>query len=81
MVFLNSKNIVSTRPYKKLDDKKYDLFKVKTLIGSLYRLDLFKTMRIYNVFYANLLTLMITNPLLGQKNLPLESTIVNDIEE
>ena len=81
MVFLSSKNIISTRSYKKLDDKKYGLFKVKALIGSLYRLDLPKTMRIYDVFHANLPTLVVTNPLLGQKNPSLELTMVDGIEE
>ena len=81
MIFLSSKNIISTRPSKKLNDKRYNSFKIKALIDLLYRLELLKTIRIYNVFYTKLLTLVITNPLLGQKNPLLELTIVNDIEE
>ena len=81
MVFLSSKNIISTRPSKKLDDKRYNPFKIKALVDSLYRLDLPKTMRIHNVFHTKLLTLTATNPLPGQKNPPPESTMVNGIEE
>ena len=81
MVFLSSKNIISTRSSKKLDDKRYNSFKIKALVGLLYRLELPKTIRIYNVFYIKLLTLAITNSLLGQKNFLSKPTMVNDIEE
>ena len=81
LVFLSSKNIISTRPSKKLNDKRYSPFKIKALIGLLYRLELPKTIRIHNVFHTKLLTLAVTNPLLGQKNPPPKPTMVNDIEE
>ena len=81
MVFLSSKNIISTRPSKKLNDKRYSPFKIKALIDLLYRLELPKTIRIYNVFYTKLLTLIVIDPLLGQKNPLSKPTIINDIEE
>ena len=63
MVFLNSKNIKTKRSYKKLDNKKFSPFKVITKIDYFYRLELPITIRIFNVFYFKLLTLIITNPL------------------
>ncbi len=69
-VFLSSKNFTSTHPCKKLDDKKHGPFKIKALVGSSYRLDLPKAMRIHDVLHAKLLSLATTDPLLGQKNSP-----------
>ena len=63
MVFLNSKNIKIKRPYKKLNNKKFDSFKVIAKVGYFYRLELPLTIRIFNIFYIKLLTLTITNPL------------------
>ena len=65
MVFLNSKNIKTKRPYKKLDNKKFNSFKVIAKIDYFYRLELSIIIRIFNVFYFKLLTLIITNPLLS----------------
>ena len=63
MVFLNSKNIKTKRPYKKLDNKKFKSFKVIAKIGYFYRLELPIIIRIFNVFYFKLLILIIINPL------------------
>ena len=62
-MFLSSKNIKTKRLYKKLDDKKYSLFKIKNLIEFLYRLKLLSIIRIYDVFHLKLLSSTITNPL------------------
>ena len=64
MVFLNSKNIKTKRPYKKLDNKKFSPFKIIAKIDYFYRLKLPIIIRIFNVFYFKLLILIITNPLL-----------------
>ena len=63
-IFLSSKNIKTKRLYKKLDNKKYNLFKIKDLIRSLYRLKLLSIIRIHDIFHLKLLSLAITNPLL-----------------
>ena len=63
MVFLNSKNIKTKRPYKKLNNKKFGPFKIIAKVGHFYRLELPLTIRIFNVFYIKLLTLITTNPL------------------
>ena len=68
LVFLNSKNIIIDRSYKKLNDKMFGSFLVKAVVGSFYKLKLFKIIRIYNVFHFKLLNLIVTNPLPDQKN-------------
>ena len=81
LIFLNSKNIISTRPFKKLNNKKYDSFKIKVLIGSSYRLELLKIIRIHDVFSPKLLSLAVTDPLSDQKNSPSKPIIINDLKE
>ena len=63
MIFLNNKNTKTKRPYKKLDNKKFSPFKVIVKIEYFYRLKLSLTIRIFNIFYSKLLTLIIINPL------------------
>ena len=58
MVWLNRKNIKTTRPSQKLDVKKMGPFKVEAIIGDTklaYRLDLPPQMRIHPVFHVSLL--------------------------
>ena len=42
----------------------FDLFLVKVVVDSFYKLKLFKIMRIYNVFHFKLLNLVVINSLL-----------------
>ena len=63
MVFFNNKNIKIKRPYKKLNNKKFNSFKIIAKIDYFYRLKLPIIIRIFNVFYFKLLTLIITNSL------------------
>src|SRR5436190_17176129 len=56
-VWLNTKNIRTRRPAKKLDDRNAGPFVISQVISShAYRLKLPKTMRIHNVFHADLLS-------------------------
>ena len=73
------KNIRMERPSKKLDYKNIGLFKIKKLVESSYQLELPHTMKIYNIFYSNLLCKTATDPLLGQQNSPPPPTVVDNI--
>jgi len=58
MVWLLPRYIRTTRPCKKLDYKKIELFKILAKIGtSAYMLDLLASMRIYNTLQISLLEL------------------------
>ena len=65
MVFLSLKNIRSSRPLKKLDDKNLGLFAIKEKIGYAFRLNLLLTMKIHDAFHPVLLRKTVTNPLPG----------------
>lgn len=81
MVFLSSKNITSTRPSKKLDNKRYGPFQIKETVGTSYRLKLPPTIRIHDVFHPKLLSLAAADPLPGQKRVPPPAIVVDGIEE
>ena len=68
LVFLNNKNIVINKSFKKLNDKMFDSFKIIFIINSSYKLKLFKIIKIYNVFHSKFLNLIIINSLFNQKN-------------
>ena len=55
MIFLNNKNIKIKRPYKKLNNKKFNPFKIIVKIGYFYTLELPIIIKILNVFYFKLL--------------------------
>ena len=68
LIFLNNKNIIINKSYKKLNNKIFDSFLIKAVINSFYQLKLFKIIKIYNVFHFKLLNLIVINSLLNQKN-------------
>ena len=63
LVFFNNKNIIINKSCKKLNNKMFDSFLIKIVIGCFYKLKLFKIMRIYNVFHFKLLNLVVINSL------------------
>ncbi len=80
-MFLNERNIVTARPFKKLNDKMLDSFQIIDSIGSFYKLKLSETMRIHDVFHSRLLRSIVNDSLSDQKNESSKSIVVNDEDE
>ncbi len=77
-IFLDERNIVTTRSFKKLNDKMLNSFNMLNFIDFLYRLKLSETMHIYDVFHFELLHLVVDDLLPDQKNNSSESIMIND---
>jgi len=80
-MFLNERNIVTARLFKKLDDKMLDSFKITDSVDFFYKLKLSDTMRIHDVFHSELLRSAVDDLLSDQKNELLKSIVVNDENE
>jgi len=80
-MFLNERNIVITRFFKKLDDKMLDSFINLDLVDSLYKLKLSESMHVHNVFHSDLLHPAVDDFLPGQKNKFSDSIVINDENE
>ena len=62
-IFLNERNIVTIRFFKKLNDKMLESFTVTDSVNSFYKLKLSEIMRIYDVFHFDLLRSVVNNSL------------------
>jgi len=80
-MFLNERNIVIARFFKKLDDKMLGSFKVTDSVDFFYKLKLSDTMRIHDVFHSELLRSAVDDSLPDQKNEFPRSIVVNDEDE
>ncbi len=80
-MFLNERNIVIARFFKKLDDKMLDSFKITDSVDFFYKLKLSDTMRIHDVFHSELLRSVVDDSLSDQKNESLKSIVINDKDE
>ena len=80
-MFLNERNIVTARLFKKLNDKMLDSFKITDSIDFFYKLKLSDTMRIHDVFHSELLRSVVDDSLSDQKNELSRSIVVNDENE
>ncbi len=80
-IFLNERNIVTARFFKKLDDKMLDSFKITDSVDFFYKLKLSDTMHIHNVFHSKLLRSVVNDFLPDQKNELLKSIVINDENE
>jgi len=82
-VWLENKNIQSNQPSKKLDNKRYRLFRIAKDIGSgAFQLELPEEWIIHNVFNENLLTQCVEPKFQEQhKNSAPPPTIINEEEE
>jgi len=80
-MFLNERNIVTARSFKKLNDKMLDSFQITESVDSFYKLKLSETMHIHDVFHSELLRSVVDDSLPGQKNESSKSIVVNDEDE
>ncbi len=80
-MFLNERNIVTARLFKKLDDKMLDSFKITDSVDFFYKLKLSDTMRIHDVFHSELLRFVVDDSLSDQKNESSRSIVINDENE
>ncbi len=80
-MFLNERNIITARLFKKLNDKMLDSFQIIDFVDSFYKLKLLETMCIHDVFYSELLCLVVNDSLSDQKNEFSKSIVVNDEDE
>ena len=80
-MFLNERNIITARSFKKLNDKMLDSFINLNLVDSSYKLKLSESMRVYDVFHSDLLRSAVNDFLHGQKNELSDSIVINDEDE
>jgi len=80
-MFLNERNIITARSFKKLDDKMLDSFINLDFIDSSYKLKLSEFMHVHDVFHSDLLHSVINNFLSDQKNKLSDSIMINDEDE
>ncbi len=53
-MFLNERNIVTVRLFKKLNNKMLELFKITDSVSFFYKLKLLEIMRTYDMFHSEL---------------------------
>ncbi len=80
-MFLNERNIITAKLFKKLDDKMLDSFKITDSVDFFYKLKLSDTMHIHDVFHSELLRSVVNDSLSDQKNEFLRSIVINDENE
>jgi len=80
-MFLNERNIVTARSFKKLDDKMLNSFINLDLIDSSYKLKLSESMHVHDVFHSDLLRSVADDLLPDQKNEFSDSIVINDEDE
>ena len=78
LVFLNIKNIIIDKLFKKLNDKMFNSFKIIFVIYFSYKLKLSKIIKVYNVFYFKFLNLVVINLLFNQTNPFLKIIIIKN---
>ncbi len=77
-MFLNERNIITARLFKKLNDKMLNSFKITDSVNFFYKLKLSDTMYIHDVFHSELLHSVINDSLSDQKNESSRSIMIND---
>ncbi len=80
-MFLNERNIVTAKSFKKLNDKMLNSFINLDLVNSSYKLKLSESMHVHDVFHSDLLRSVVNNFLSDQKNELSDSIVINDEDE
>ncbi len=80
-MFLNERNIITARSFKKLNDKMLDSFINLDFIDSSYKLKLSESMYVHDVFHSDLLRSVVDDFLSDQKNELSDSIVINDEDE
>ncbi len=80
-MFLNERNIITARSFKKLNDKMLNSFQITESVDSFYKLKLSETMHIHDVFHSKLLRSVVNDSLPSQKNESSRSIVINDEDE
>jgi len=77
-MFLNERNIITARFFKKLNDKMLNSFINLNLVNSSYKLKLSESMHVHDVFHSDLLHSVVNDFLSDQKNKLSDSIVIND---
>ena len=80
-VFLFSRNIITDRPFKKLEDKMLNSFPITERVGTFYQLQLPESMRVHDVFHPHLLRKNLNDSLPEQIQEPSGLIITKEGEE
>ncbi len=80
-MFLNERNIVTAKSFRKLNDKMLNSFINLNLVDSSYKLKLSEFMHVHDVFYSDLLRSAVNDFLSDQKNEFSDSIVINDEDE
>ncbi len=80
-MFLNERNIITARFFKKLNDKMLDSFINLDFIDSSYKLKLSKSMQVHDVFHSDLLRSVVDDFLSDSKNEFSDSIVINNEDE
>ncbi len=80
-MFLNERNIITARSFKKLNNKMLDSFINLNLVDSSYKLKLSESMHVHDVFHSDLLRSVVNDFLPDQKNESSDSIVINDEDE
>ncbi len=80
-MFLNERNIITARFFKKLNDKMLNSFINLNFIDSSYKLKLLKFIHIHDVFHSDLLCSVVDDLLSDQKNELLNLIVINNEDE
>ncbi len=80
-MFLNERNIVTVRSFKKLNDKMLNFFINLNLVDSSYKLKLSESIHVHDVFHSDLLRSVVNDFLSDQKNKFSDSIVINDENE